>query len=273
METNNINIENINWEDLWREKLEKKDDRRKNWDKIAPTFNKSAKRDDYHKLIVKQLNLTPKTTVLDLGCGDGSITIPIAKQAKQVTGIDSSKEMLKILNKRCEEEKINNINTIKMDIENIKQEKLGEYDIVLASRSLNNIMNIGEVIDEITKIAKEKVYVTVFGPNNWRIEKEFYQTIGKQYNAFPTHDYLFNILFQKKISPDIKNLNIGSKRQYDSLEDAYQYGKWRKEALNEKEKEQLKEYIKKVMIKNEETGRYSSKHDKSDWILFTWSKN
>ncbi len=40
------------------------------------------------------------TVFLDLGCGEGSITLPIAKQVRKVTGVDSSTKMLELLNKK-----------------------------------------------------------------------------------------------------------------------------------------------------------------------------
>lgn len=43
----------------------------------------------------KQLKLESKTTVLDLGCGDGWIAIYLAQQGLTVTGIDSSKTAIR----------------------------------------------------------------------------------------------------------------------------------------------------------------------------------
>ena len=262
----------INWQKLWQDKLNKKTDRKKDWDKAAPKFHKSAKRDDYHKLLLKQLNIKPTDTILDLGCGEGTITIPLSKISKHITGLDSSKKMLELLNEKCEKQDINNINTIEMDIEEIKYENLGEYDIVIASRSLNNILNINEIISEINKIAQKSVYITLFGPNNWRIEREFYEWINKPYADFPTHDYFFNILFNLGIYSNVKNLDIGKPREYDSINDAIESGKWRTDSLSDEELKLLKEYLNKVMVKDENTGKYSSVSDRADWVLFWWNK-
>ena len=268
---NNTRKDKINWEKLWQDKLTKKADRKKDWDKAAPKFHKSAKRDNYHKQLLKQLNIKPTDTILDLGCGEGSITIPLSKLSKHVTGLDSSKKMLEILNEKCEKQNINNIDTVEMDIEKINHKTIGEYDIVIASRSLNNIMNINHVISEINKIARKSVYITLFGPNNWRIKREFYEWINKPYADFPTHDYFFNILFNLNIYPNVKNLDTNNAREYDSINDAIESGKWRTETLSSEELGLLKEYLNKVMVKNENTGKYSSNSDKSDWVLFWWN--
>ena len=52
-----------------------------------------------------KLILDEKDTVLDLGCGEGSITLPLAEKVKSVTGVDSSPKMLELLNQRAEKNK------------------------------------------------------------------------------------------------------------------------------------------------------------------------
>ncbi len=262
----------IDWIYFWSEKLKQKIDRNKDWDKAAPHFGKSAKRDDYHTRFIQELDLNKEDSVLDLGCGEGSITLPIAKKVKTVTGIDSSKKMLEILNDKCEKMNINNVKTIKMDLNNLNVEKLGKFDIVIASRCLNSIVDIGNVLDNINKIANKRVYVTLFGPNNWKLEKDFYEKIGKPFNDFPSHDYFFNILISKNIYPNVLNLNIGKSREYSSIEEACESGKWRRELLTDKELKIFYEYINKIMVKNPKTGQYFNPNDKADWVLIWWEK-
>ena len=59
-------------------------------------------------------------TVLDVGCGEGSVTIPIAKRVKKVIGLDSSPKMLEYLEKRAGDNNIDNIETVLKPIEEIK---------------------------------------------------------------------------------------------------------------------------------------------------------
>lgn len=182
----------LDWTKFWIEKLKNKKDRGKDWNKSAETFHKKAKRDDYHDLLFSKLIISKEDSVLDLGCGEGSITILLSKIAKNVTGIDSAEKMLELLNKRAKEQNITNINTIEESIEEISLEKLGNYDVVLASRSLNNIIPIKKVLCEINKIANKYVFISLFGPENWKVEKDFQEYLGKTPYEFPGHDYVFN---------------------------------------------------------------------------------
>ena len=264
--------EDIDWAYFWSKKLTEKEDRNKDWNKAAPHFAKSARRDEYHTKLLEQLNITKEDTVLDLGCGEGSITIPLAKMAKSVTGLDSSYKMLEILNDKCKKEKITNVTTIKKDLNELNPEELGNYDIVIASRSLNSIVDIKKVINAINKIATKYVYITLFGPNNWKLEKEFYEKIGKPFNEFPAHNYFFNILINMNIYPNVINLDIGQSREYSSIKEASESGKWRREVLNDEELKKFEEYLNEIMTKNPKTGKYSNPNDKADWVLFWWKK-
>ena len=254
--------EEIDWAYFWAKKLEAKKDRSKDWNKAAPNFGKSAKRDDYHTKLIERIDVNKEETILDLGCGDGTITIPLAKRAKSVTGVDSAYKMLEILNEKAQQENMDNIKTIEEDLSKITIDNVGKHDIVVASRSLNGILNIKETIANINEIANKYVYITLFGPNNWKIEKEFYDSINKEYVEFPSHRYFFNILI---------SLNIGHEREYESIEDAMDNGKWRLDFLNDEEKEQLHIYLEDILEENK-NGKLSNPNDKADWVLYWWKK-
>ena len=263
--------EEIDWAYFWRKKLEAKKDRGKDWNKAAPNFGKSARKDDYHTRLIEKINVSKDDTILDLGCGEGSITIPLAKRAKSVTGVDSAYKMLEILNEKAQKEGIGNIKTIEGDLTNITIDNVGKHDIIVASRSLNGVLDIKETIANINEIAGKYVYITLFGPNNWKIEREFYEYIDKEYFEFPSHRYFFNILIDMGIYPNVENLNIGQERQYESVEEAMESGKWRLEILNDEEKEELRKYLGDILEENED-GKLSNPNDKADWVLYWWKK-
>ncbi len=179
-ETNNNNPNEVKWAEFWQESLKQKEDKNKDWDKAAPHFHKKAKKDDYHDLLFSKLILDENDSVLDLGCGEGSYTYQ-NKLKKYVVLIHQPK-MLELLNQRAKQQNIENISTILKSLEDITYEENGDYDIILASRSLNGIIPIEETLRTIDKIANKYVFITLFGPENWKIEKEFDDYIGKKIN-------------------------------------------------------------------------------------------
>lgn len=264
------NPNEVDWVGFWKEMLKDKKD--KDWDKAAVGFYKRSKKDDYQNALFSKLILNENDTVLDLGCGEGSITIPLAKKVKKVIGYDSSSKMLEFLEKRAKNKNINNIETIQKTIEDLKYDEIGDVDVVVASRSLNGIIPIDEVLSEINKIANKYVFITLFGPENQKMEKEFDESIGKKRTNFPAHDYFFNILYNMGIYANIERLNLNVYREYDNLEEAMDNGKFNLDLYSDEEKELLREYLDNLLSVNPKNGKLYYTKDKPDWILIWWEK-
>ena len=260
----------VDWVKFWGERLENKIN--KDWDKAAPGFYKRTRKDDYQDALFDKLILDKNDTVLDVGCGEGSITIPIAKKVKKVIGVDSSPKMLEYLEKRAIENDVENIETILKPIEEITYEDIGDVDVVVCSRSLNGIIPIDKTLEELNKIANKYVFITIFGPENKKIEKDFENEIGIKTEYFPDYNYFFNIMFNLGIYANIERFDLNNYREYDSIDEAAGNGKFRTDLYNDNEKELLKEYLKRVLTYNEETEKYYNVKDKADWILIWWKQ-
>src|SRR4030095_7211669 len=58
---------------------------------------------DSGEAVVKSLGLTPPLRVLDLGCGDGTTAVPLARMGAEVVGIDIARNLVAAGNKRTGE--------------------------------------------------------------------------------------------------------------------------------------------------------------------------
>lgn len=262
------NPNDVDWESFWAEKL--KDKINKDWDKAAPGFFKRTRKDDYQDALFDKLILNENDTVLDVGCGEGSVTIPIAKRVKKVIGIDSSPKMLEYLEKRASKQNIDNIETVLKPIEEIKYKDIGDVDVVVCSRSLNGIVPIRKVLTELDNIANKYVFITIFGPENKKIEKDFDIEIGRKTEDFPDYNYFFNILFNMGIYANIERFDLKNYREYDSIADAMDNGKFRLDLYSNEEKKLLKKYLERIL--SFENGKYFNVNDKADWIMIWWKK-
>ena len=264
------NPDDVDWESYWAERLENKVN--KDWDKAAAGFYKRTHKDDYQDALFDKLILDENDTVLDVGCGEGSVTIPIAEKVKKVIGVDSSPKMLEYLEKRARENNISNIETVLKPIEEISYDEIGDVDVVVCSRSLNGIMPIGRVLAELDKIANKYVFITIFGPENKKIEKDFDRELGIKTEDFPDYNYFFNILFNMGIYANIERFNLNNYRKYDSIEDAMDNGKFRLDLYSNEEKELLKEYLERILTYDSNTKKLYNTKDKADWIMIWWKK-
>ena len=107
-------------------------------------------------------------------------------------------------------------------------------------RSFNGIYTIKQTIANINEIANKYVYITLFGPNNWKFEKEFYNSIGQEYHEFPPYNYLLNILIEMGIYPNVRNLEIQTNRTYESVHEAMNNGRWKLDTFTDDEKIKLR---------------------------------
>ncbi|MFA5460952.1 MAG: methyltransferase domain-containing protein, partial [Sulfurimonas sp.] len=78
------------------------------WDKkskeMAPRMQKSSYVEDF----ISRMDISKNDTVLDIGCGPGTLAIPLAKMVKEVIAIDFSAQMLEELEAYAAREGITN---------------------------------------------------------------------------------------------------------------------------------------------------------------------
>ncbi|MBN2653491.1 MAG: methyltransferase domain-containing protein [Nitrospirae bacterium] len=100
----------------------------------------SIKKTDQIINIVKSRGISIKgAKVIDIGCGPGIFTIPLAKEAYHVTGIDFSAEMIERLNQTIKQYSIKNINTHCMAWHDADIDSLGfnkSFDLAWASMTM-----------------------------------------------------------------------------------------------------------------------------------------
>ena len=160
--------------------------------------------------------------------------------------------------------------TLKADLSKIRAKDVGTHDIVIASRSITRVKNIQELVANITEIANKYVFISIYGINNWKIEKEFYESIDKDYQEFPTHRYLFNVLLDMGISPNIENLTMNHHREYENIDDFFKRRNWNLDELTEDEIEEAKDYLNSILKVNPENGNLYNDEDIMDWVLVWW---
>ncbi|MBM7660764.1 ubiquinone/menaquinone biosynthesis C-methylase UbiE [Bacillus mesophilus] len=85
-------------------------------------------------------------TILDIGCGTGSLSIPLAKQGFQVTGLDLSAEMLAIADEKARNEKVN-VQFIQQDMTDLSNFEPDIFDVIICfCDSLNYVLDEQDVL-------------------------------------------------------------------------------------------------------------------------------
>lgn len=227
--------------------------------------------DDYPAEMVNLVKVEEGNTVLDIGCGNGTITIPMAKKAKSVTALDLSPQMIDILQENVEAEKLSNIKYINSCIEQLSANELGPHDVVVASRSMNGIRNIKPELEKINQIAQKRVYLTLWGTGGREFEGEIAELLGRKTNQHPEYTIVLKILDELGIDAHWKPMECNTRNFYSTMDEALERIEWRVGELNDAEKRKVKNHLLNVLTQNPD-GSFSYLRNSSKWILVWWEK-
>lgn len=100
------------------------------WEKGAFTEIASLMRESGEAL-VKSLGVHPPLRVLDLGCGDGTTAVPLARLGAEVTGIDIARNLVDAGNKRAAEAGLTNLRFQEGDACNLEGVPDHSFDLTL----------------------------------------------------------------------------------------------------------------------------------------------
>ncbi|MGW1617421.1 class I SAM-dependent methyltransferase [Streptomyces sp. NPDC002285] len=103
--------------------------------------------------LVDTLDITAGLKILDLGCGDGTTAVPMAKLGADVLGVDIARNLVQAGNRRAREMNLTNIHFEEGDATNLEKLSNDRFDLVV---SIFGAMFAPKPFD----VAKEMVRVT-----------------------------------------------------------------------------------------------------------------
>jgi ubiquinone/menaquinone biosynthesis C-methylase UbiE len=82
--------------------------------------------------VARSLGIVPSSQVLDLGCGDGTTAVPLAKLGAKVKGIDISSKLVAAGQKRAEQERLDRLTFQQGDACSLENVDDHSYDLTLS---------------------------------------------------------------------------------------------------------------------------------------------
>lgn len=192
------------------------------WNMKAKSYgqmeNKGAERAEQ---VISKLLVDPETSIVDIGCGPGSLSIPLAKTAGTVTAIDPAYAMLDQLKEKASDENLSNIATINKKWEDISVGiDVAPHDVVVASYSLA-MADIREALSKMNEAAIRGVCLFWFaGKRGWINETLWPKLFGEDYIPGPDYIYLLNVLYQIGIHPNLEITKRTHEQRFPSMEEA-----------------------------------------------------
>jgi|SRR5208283_2838379 len=125
--------------------------------------------------------------VLDIGCGDGSLSLPVLPRSRRITLLDVSASMLDIARSRIPADRLQDVDLFNVNFMDSKLEP-ESYDLILCVGVLAHVDSPADVITEIERIARPGAVVILEftdGYHPWGLVDAIYRKTLKMFRPIP----------------------------------------------------------------------------------------
>jgi len=168
------------------------------WDGRAAGFGERASRSDYGRQFVARMDLDGCSTLLDVGCGPGTIALAVAGRLERVYGLDYSPGMLEAFTARAKAEGLRNAIPILRAWDDDWSD-VPVCDVVVASRA-TAVRDFEAAARKLDARAARRVYLTypalgTFAGDGVR------KALGRPHGPLPDYLHIVGILHHLGIHP------------------------------------------------------------------------
>tara|TARA_B100001250_G_scaffold404699_1_gene421067 strand:+ start:538 stop:1266 length:729 start_codon:yes stop_codon:yes gene_type:complete len=139
--------------------------------------------------IIKKYKPLQNLNILDIGCGGGLLSEPMARLGAKVVGIDASQKNINVAKHHLKKSKLN-INYFYTSPEKFKSNK--KFDIILNMEIVEHVKDVDEFIKQSSKFLKKSGLMFI-ATLNQTLRSYFFAIIGAEYVLgwlpIGTHDW------------------------------------------------------------------------------------
>ena len=233
------------------------------WDERAESMSKKVIDSPYTAEFISKMNLDGCESILDVGCGPGTIALAVADKMKTVSGLDFSKGMLQQFVQNGQQRGVN-VNPIYKSWED-EWYDIERHDIVVASRSIE-VRDLRDAIKKLNSKANKAVYVTYKAGGSF-VDIDILEYIGKDIVSRPDYMYLLLILREMGIYAKLDFIDTpDGSISYDNKEVFLNSLGWSLGGLEEEHIQKAEEFYDRFISK----GLFKPKGFK--WAFVHWDK-
>lgn len=261
-----MTIEAIDFARLYRDHLAMAGRTRKSasaWDGRAAGMAARALRSDYARDFVARMDLTGARSLLDVGCGPGTIALAVAEQLERVVCLDYSPAMLDALRTQAAAQGLQQVEALHRAWEDDWSD-VPVCDIAVASRA-TLVDDIDAALARLDAHARLRVYVTHPVGGHFT-DPAIQRVVGRSVPNTPDYIYLVNILHRMGIHPRLDYLTQESRLAgAQDFADYAQRVAWSMGGLDEDETARLQAWYERA-TPAERTG------EPMRWAFISWEK-
>jgi len=267
-----LRLEDIDWNRMHRTALAEKSSPRKtaaDWDRKAESFAERNSGSLYAEKFIDLLRPEPSWSVLDIGCGPGTIALPLAARVKNITALDFSGAMLDILNNRAAEANITNITTARLSwTDDWAAQGIAPHDAAIASRSLA-VNDLEAALIRLNESARKVAAVTDrVGPGPF--DPGAYRAVGRNLEPGPDYIYTVNILYRLGIHASVDFIHLEDEIPCASFAEAMEMYTWMFRNLSAAESEKLQHYVRSVTTRKTDGTILLHRPHAPTWAFIRW---
>ena len=234
------------------------------WDEKAPHMNKRVHKSIYNEQFLNLLDLEGISSLLDVGCGVGNLSLKLADTLDEVYSLDYSSGMLEILNQNAKEQNLDNIKTINKSWYD-SWEDVPSADLVIASRSME-VKNMKEALLKLNEKANKKVVISYKKGGSF-VSEEILDVLQRDIVRKPDYIYIVNILYTLGINASVNFVQSeGRGTIYTSKEKFIQSVSWSIDGLSSEEIQRLDDYYESLDLSQKQESDYVY------WAIISWDK-
>jgi SAM-dependent methyltransferase len=263
----------LDWSEAWqtgRKRTQHGWDGRDFWNARAASFAGHARETRYCDDVLALLQPSPEWTVLDVGCGAGTLAVPFASRVKSVTAMDISDKMLELLDQRCRELGITNVRSVLAGWDDDWQ-ALGirEHDVVIASRSFF-AADLRSAIHKVASAARKRVMiVSLVGDGPY--DRAVFDAVRRPLYRGPDYRFITNFLAQEGIFANVSFIRETEDKTYANLDEAVQGMRWMLDNITQAEEALLRTHLNARCVRRD--GALALPQPKvTPWAAIWWDK-
>lgn len=260
-----LSIDAIDFGRLYREHMARavrREKRAADWDARAGRMSQGVFTGTYVESFVARLDLTGCETLLDVGCGPGTIALTVAPRLAHVVGLDFSQGMIDVFTENTRARGVTNATSLLRAWED-SWDDVSPCDVVVASRS-SQVADLEAALLKMNAHARRRVYLT-YKVGGRFLDDSVYEALGREDEPLPDYIYVLNILHRHGIHPRLDYIAGENRLRYIAdFNDCVRRVEWSLGPLTSAERDRLRVYL------DQRGGRIGG--EPMQWAFIWWEK-
>lgn len=274
-------IESIDWDEAyrnWHDHLGNMppggEESRAHWNARVGRFLRKTNRSDYINQLIALLDLAPGESVFDMGCGAGSLAVPLAKEGHDIVAVDFADAMLEGLVQLASEEGV--ADRI-LPYQRSWQEDWSDLpaaDVAVSSRSFISA-NLEHTLPKLEGQARNRCVLAIGAGDRPFRDARIFEAMGRDAEAHvPPRELalITNFLWANGRFPRIAYIEYPGYWSRSTREELDEAIRATHVPQNDEQEQRLAAFLEEHMTFDEEEDRWALDYPRKDrWGVITWS--